>query len=131
MTASVRLLRSSLFTAGIFCFPHPRGRNQAAESFKRDKDPAHVTARPETHGHQHPEPTPHRKSGALDIRCTPLCCTLAEIFGWDHQRSALIGGCECQPLCMLKFGKRCCKQVMRTLGPVTLCDSTLAKGKIK
>lgn len=44
--------------------------------------PSMATAGPEIHGHQHPEPTFHCKSGALEY--TPHCGTWAVIFGWGH-----------------------------------------------
>lgn len=89
--------------------------------------PSLAAAAPEAHRHRRPEPATHRKSGALIVRCSPLCHTLAVIFGWGPRRSALIGGCECQPLCMLQLGKHCGKPVTRTLGPVTACDSAVPR----
>lgn len=91
--------------------------------------PSLAAAAPEAHRHRRPEPATHRKSGALIVRCSPLCHTLAVIFGWGPRRSALIGGCECQPLCMLQLGKHCGTPVTRTLGPVTACDSAVAEGR--
>nr|KAF6431780.1 hypothetical protein HJG63_008256 [Rousettus aegyptiacus] len=110
----------------------PRERQNSdfhSRGTQSDRETNFTAAAPEAHRHQRPEPATHRKSGALIVRCSPLCHTLAVIFGWGPRRSALIGGCECQPLCMLQLGKHCGKPVTRTLGPVTACDSAVAEGR--